>query len=246
MNKLDLDKPGQSEHSPASPVFLLIFSFLVALVLGMVVFVVVTRILRSSGILRQPQILTARLMTPLGTSLEICKSHFDNYPTSLQEMRDNIDTLSNEAPEYLRRYSYSTNPIDGWGNEFSYTSDGTSWKLTSFGADGQPGGEGINADVYCTDQRYYWGRRVMMQKCFQDAFPTYLQTIRAEWKSIGFWVLFTIATTWPMIVGYCFLSRRKRRCVYMKDAFRGLGCVTLIVAVMWFLAVVLYYCLPGD
>jgi general secretion pathway protein G len=42
-------------------------------------------------------------------------------------------------------------PLDPWGNPFQYESPGrvntTSFDLWSFGADGSPGGEGVDADI---------------------------------------------------------------------------------------------------
>jgi general secretion pathway protein G len=46
---------------------------------------------------------------------------------------------------YIQRVSK-----DPWGNDYQYVYPGThgrEYDLFSFGADGQPGGEGINADV---------------------------------------------------------------------------------------------------
>ena len=39
-------------------------------------------------------------------------------------------------------------PQDPWGNAYVYTKEGTrSFKIVSYGADGAPGGDGVNADV---------------------------------------------------------------------------------------------------
>jgi len=246
MNNSTLVKTDQTEHKPASPLFLVIFSFLVALILGMIVFVTTIQIYRTTGVLREPLFATADVMMQLGFTLDFYKHHFDTYPPSLQEMQENLGEYMKENPDMIKYHTIDTYNYDGWGNKLSYTSDGTSWKLLSFGADGQPDGVGINADVWCTDRRYYWRRSVIGQKCFQNAFPTFAQTLGVEWRGICHWVLFTIATAWPIVTVYCFLSRRKRRWGHVKEAFQGLGCVTLIVAVMWFMAVVLYYCMPGD
>ena len=45
-------------------------------------------------------------------------------------------------------------PLDGWGNEFLYqlgTETGKTFEIISYGADGEEGGEGLNADLYSTD-----------------------------------------------------------------------------------------------
>ncbi|MCB0319418.1 MAG: type II secretion system protein GspG [Bdellovibrionales bacterium] len=40
--------------------------------------------------------------------------------------------------------------VDGWGNPFSYTADGAgrTFRITSLGADGKAGGEGVDFDFY--------------------------------------------------------------------------------------------------
>ncbi len=45
-------------------------------------------------------------------------------------------------------------PTDGWGKEFMYQLNPESGKpfvIISYGADGQPEGEGYDADLYSTD-----------------------------------------------------------------------------------------------
>lgn len=48
-----------------------------------------------------------------------------------------------------RRFIDATQiPKDPWGNDYVYKSeDGTDYEVLSYGADGQPGGSGINADI---------------------------------------------------------------------------------------------------
>lgn len=43
-------------------------------------------------------------------------------------------------------------PVDPWGNEYVYTNEGGKPVLLSYGADGQPGGEGADADISSKDQ----------------------------------------------------------------------------------------------
>jgi general secretion pathway protein G len=43
-------------------------------------------------------------------------------------------------------------PQDPWGNEYVYTNEGGKPVLLSYGADGQPGGEGPDADISSRDQ----------------------------------------------------------------------------------------------
>ncbi|MGQ9661654.1 MAG: type II secretion system major pseudopilin GspG [Kiritimatiellia bacterium] len=45
-------------------------------------------------------------------------------------------------------------PLDPWGREYVYMAparDGSAYEILSYGADGQPGGEGENADISSAD-----------------------------------------------------------------------------------------------
>lgn len=42
-------------------------------------------------------------------------------------------------------------PNDGFGNPLVYESDGGSFRLRSLGADGAPGGAGLDADIEITN-----------------------------------------------------------------------------------------------
>ena len=88
-------------------------------------------------------------------SLELALSEFylDNskYPTSEQGLAALITqptdpTIRHWKPGgYVQRVSK-----DPWGNDYQYVYPGTHGKpydLFTYGADGQPGGEGINADI---------------------------------------------------------------------------------------------------
>lgn len=79
--------------------------------------------------------------------------YLDNskYPTSEQGLKalvqqPNDPTIRHWKPGgYLERVSK-----DPWGNEYQYVlpgNHGKTYDLYSLGADGQPGGEGINADI---------------------------------------------------------------------------------------------------
>ncbi len=53
------------------------------------------------------------------------------------------DSLERLMPEYLPEI-----PVDPWGNRLDYAREGTSgYRLTSWGADGAPGGSGADADL---------------------------------------------------------------------------------------------------
>ena len=42
-------------------------------------------------------------------------------------------------------------PLDPWGNEFQYTSDGSTYEIVSLGKDGESGGDDAGADISSED-----------------------------------------------------------------------------------------------
>ena len=72
-----------------------------------------------------------------------------SYPDSdigLQALVENPDDNEQWNGPYLQP---PVVPKDPWGNDYVYTSPGEhgDFDLTSYGADGEPGGEGENADI---------------------------------------------------------------------------------------------------
>lgn len=72
-----------------------------------------------------------------------------NYPTTEQGLLALVTAPTNgpipanyEDGGYVQRI-----PNDPWGHPYVYQSDGNTYTLESYGADGQPGGTGKNADI---------------------------------------------------------------------------------------------------
>jgi general secretion pathway protein G len=81
-----------------------------------------------------------------GTALDAYRLDTGKYPTSdqgLAALNNDPDVFGWDGP-YMKKL-----PADPWGNEYVYVSPGENgdYDLYSFGADGQPGGEGEDADV---------------------------------------------------------------------------------------------------
>lgn len=84
----------------------------------------------------------------LGTALDAYRLDTGKYPTSdqgLEALRENPNDIFGWDGPYMAKPI----PVDPWGNEYLYVSPGENgdYDLYSFGADGQPGGEGEDADV---------------------------------------------------------------------------------------------------
>lgn len=83
-------------------------------------------------------------MQMLQTSLDTYRLDMGDYPSSLQELRQS-DKQGWDGP-----YLPKAVPVDPWGNPYIYRvpgENGMAFYLASSAKDGQPGGEGDNADI---------------------------------------------------------------------------------------------------
>ena len=131
--------------------FTMIELMVVIVILGILAAIIAPRLVGRTD---EARITKARVdITNLETALKLYKLDNGVYPTTEQGLQALV-----EAPEtgtaprnwreggYLEKYRV---PKDPWGNEFVYLSPGVNgdFDLSSYGADGLAGGEGINADI---------------------------------------------------------------------------------------------------
>ena len=78
-------------------------------------------------------------------SLMDLKLDTGSYPESLEALTENVD----QAEKWDGPYIKPNVPKDPWGNDYVYVFPGEhgEFDLSSYGGDGQPGGEGENADI---------------------------------------------------------------------------------------------------
>lgn len=126
--------------------FSLIELLIVMIILGLLASLVGPRLFRHVD---EAKVSTARSQIELlGTALDSYRLDVGRYPTTEQ----GLEALRNE-PSGVRNWNgpYLPRPIpqDPWGSDYVYKSPGDNgdYDLLSYGADGQPGGEGDNADV---------------------------------------------------------------------------------------------------
>ncbi|MFN5582574.1 type II secretion system major pseudopilin GspG [Gemmatimonas sp.] len=99
------------------------------------------------------KVATARAqIESLATALDGYRLDNGRYPTSAQGLnalweKPTIDPPGNWREPYVRKAI----PDDPWGRPYVYVSPGkanpTGFDLASYGADGQPGGDGDNTDI---------------------------------------------------------------------------------------------------
>jgi len=85
------------------------------------------------------------------TALNLFRLDNFKYPTTEQGLRALVERPSDSTIRNWKQGGYiDSMRNDPWGNEYQYVYPGTHGKefdLYTFGADGQEGGEGINADI---------------------------------------------------------------------------------------------------
>ena len=82
-------------------------------------------------------------ISSLEAALDTYRLDVGEYPDSLEGLRENISGRAAWNGPYLRRDV----PLDPWGNDYVYDSDGREFTLSSYGPDGEQGGEGDDADI---------------------------------------------------------------------------------------------------
>ena len=82
-------------------------------------------------------------ISSLEAALDTYRLDVGEYPDSLVGLRENISGRAVWNGPYLRR----SVPLDPWGNEYVYDSNGREFTLSSYGPDGEQGGEGDDADI---------------------------------------------------------------------------------------------------
>lgn len=133
--------------------FTLIEILVVVAIIGILAAVVVPRLFDKPDEAKVAKVKTD--IKGIETALGMFKLDNGYFPTTEQGLaalveKPTIGRIPTKYPDngYLKRV-----PTDPWGNPFVYISPGTHdrYDLTSYGADGEPGGEGFNADVNSWD-----------------------------------------------------------------------------------------------
>jgi len=129
--------------------FTLIEIMVVVIIIGLLAAVIVPTVI---GKVDEARVVKAKQdIQSLETALTMYRLDNSKYPTSEQGLNALVTqptdpTINHWKPGgYLQRISK-----DPWGNDYQYVNPGTHGKeydLFTYGADGAPGGEGIDADI---------------------------------------------------------------------------------------------------
>jgi general secretion pathway protein G len=126
--------------------FTLIEIMVVVFILGLLVTLVAPKIIGRTDEARRTKALAD--VKAIEEALHLYKLDTGTYPTTGQGLNALV-----QRPEGGRAGNYNPDgyldkvPIDPWGNPYAYFGDGNDYIVKSYGADGQEGGEGKNADI---------------------------------------------------------------------------------------------------
>lgn len=131
--------------------FTLIELMVVLVILGILAGLIVPRIMGRPEEARRQKTLIQ--MESIDTALKLYKLDNGGYPTTEQGLQALVESpKTGVLPRNWKEGGYLEKgkvPKDAWGNEYVYLSPGNhgEYDLTSYGADGEPGGEGKNKDI---------------------------------------------------------------------------------------------------
>jgi general secretion pathway protein G len=125
----------------------------VIIILGLLAAMVVTNFMGQTDKARV--ITTKSNLKKLHNSVMQFKMDTNRYPTEEEGLEALIEQPSDVEGYQPGGYLGTTEvPLDGWKFEFvyqEYPESGKPFVIISYGADGEPGGEGYDADLYSTD-----------------------------------------------------------------------------------------------
>ena len=102
---------------------------------------------------KQGRVATAKMQLKLlGEELKNYRFNVGQFPSELRGLVENVDGHEKWAGPYMKKI-----PLDPWGHEYVYVvpsehNNPDGFDLSCLGADGQPDGEGENADINNWDE----------------------------------------------------------------------------------------------
>lgn len=128
--------------------FTLIEIMVVVVILGILLSVVVPQVMNRPDEARVQ--LARQNIRAIESALDMYRLNHFRYPSSDEGLQALIQPpAGSELKNYPSGGYLKKSPVDPWNNEYVYLNPGTRGEVDiySLGADGQPGGEGVDADI---------------------------------------------------------------------------------------------------
>ena len=131
--------------------FTLIEIMVVVVILGLLAALVVPRI--GPQVAEAQRTTAATQIRSLEDALEMYRMHNGFYPSTQQGLEALVTPpTTSPVPKRFAEGGYIKKvPDDPWGNPYVYRNNNGRITITSYGPDGEEGGEGINADIMNED-----------------------------------------------------------------------------------------------
>lgn len=131
------------KHAQAG--FTLIEIMVVVFILGLLVTLVAPKIIGRTDDARRTK--AAADIKGIEEALHLFKLDNGFYPSTSQGLEVLVASSGGAGHNYNADGYLPKVPEDPWGNPYVYVSDGQSIMIKCYGADGQDGGDGKNADI---------------------------------------------------------------------------------------------------
>ena len=131
----------KTQFPPSAAGFTLIEILVVMAIIGMLAVMVAPNLFNQQTGAQRDAALSQ--VSALEAALDTYRLDVGQYPDSLEGLVQNDSGRAVWNGPYLRREV----PLDPWGNNYVYDSDGREFTLVSYGPDGEQGGEGNDADI---------------------------------------------------------------------------------------------------
>lgn len=124
---------------------------IVIIMISLLAAVVVPRLFKQSE--KQKKNIAKVQMASFEMSLNLFKSHTGRYPTTAEGLRA-LKVNPGNCKGWDGPYFDKAIPKDPWSNEYIYECPGKRgpYDIYTLGADGEPGGDKDNADIYSSDE----------------------------------------------------------------------------------------------
>jgi general secretion pathway protein G len=137
-------------HSPRARGFTLIEVMVVVVILGLLAAIIVPKVMSRPD---EARVVAARAdIAAVNQALKLYRLDNTFYPSTEQGLNSLVQRPTTQPiPANWKQGGYLDRvPKDPWGREYQFLNPGVRGEIDVFslGADGAPGGEGTNADIY--------------------------------------------------------------------------------------------------